>query len=134
MSAPLEILRTVFGYDQFRGPQAEIIDHIVAGGDAMVLMPTGRGKALCFQIPALCRDGVAIVGSPLIALMRDQVQALTQLGVKAACLNSSVPYPDQVEIERQMRAGEIDIVYVAPERLMTDGFMTQLERCKLSLF
>jgi ATP-dependent DNA helicase RecQ len=134
MPAPLEILRTIFGYEQFRGAQAEIIDHIVAGGDAMVLMPTGGGKSLCYQIPALCRDGVAIVISPLIALMRDQVTALTQLGVKAACLNSSVPFPDQVEIERQMRAGELSIVYVAPERLMTDGFLTQLERCKLSLF
>ena len=134
MPAPLDILRTVFGYDQFRGPQAEIIDHIVAGGDAMVLMPTGGGKSLCYQIPALCRDGVAIVVSPLIALMRDQVQALTQLGVKAACLNSSVSYPDQVEIERQMRAGELSIVYVAPERLVTDGFLTQIERSKISLF
>ena len=134
MPAPLEILRTIFGYEQFRGAQAEIIDHIIAGGDAMVLMPTGGGKSLCYQIPALCRDGIAIVVSPLIALMRDQVQALTQLGVKAACLNSSVPYPDQVEIERQMRAGELSIIYVAPERLVTDGFMTQLERCKVSLF
>ena len=134
MPAPLEILRTIFGYEQFRGAQAEIIDHIVAGGDALVLMPTGGGKSLCYQIPALCRDGVAIVVSPLIALMRDQVVALTQLGVKAACLNSSVPFADQVEIERQMRAGELDIVYVAPERLLTDGFLTQLERSPLSLF
>jgi ATP-dependent DNA helicase RecQ len=134
MPSPLDILRTIFGYEQFRGPQAGIIDHIVAGGDAMVLMPTGGGKSLCYQIPALCRDGVAIVVSPLIALMRDQVQALTQLGVKAACLNSSVPYSDQVEIERQMRSGELSIVYVAPERLVTDGFLTQIERCKISLF
>ena len=134
MPNPLDVLRTIFGYEQFRGPQAEIIDHIVSGGDALVLMPTGGGKSLCYQIPALCRDGVAIVISPLIALMRDQVLALTQLGVKAACLNSSVPYPEQVEIERWMRAGEIDIVYVAPERLLTEGFLTQLERCRLSLF
>jgi len=134
MPDKLDLLRSVFGYDHFRGQQAEIIDHIVAGGDALVLMPTGGGKSLCYQIPALCREGVAIVVSPLIALMRDQVLALRQLGVRAACLNSAVPYGEQVEIERQMRASEIDIVYVAPERLMTDAFLTQLERCPLALF
>jgi len=134
MPDKLDTLRNIFGYDHFRGAQADIIDHIVAGGDALVLMPTGGGKSLCYQIPALCRDGVAIVVSPLIALMRDQVMALRQLGVRAACLNSSVPYAEQVEIERQMRAAEIDIVYVAPERLMTEAFLTQIERCHIALF
>jgi ATP-dependent DNA helicase RecQ len=131
---PLETLRTVFGFDEFRGHQAEIIEHIVAGGDALVLMPTGGGKSLCYQVPALCRDGVAIVVSPLIALMRDQVEALRQLGVRAAALNSSIPFAEAMKIERQMRAGEIDLVYVAPERLLTDPFLDLLDRCKLALF
>ncbi len=134
MSHPLEVLRTVFGYDRFRGAQAEIIDHVIGGGDALVLMPTGGGKSLCYQVPALCRPGLGVVVSPLIALMQDQVSALRQLGVKAAALNSSLSYGQQVEIERQMRAGEIDMVYVAPERLMTDAFLIQLERCRLALF
>ncbi len=134
MPQPLDVLQTVFGYPNFRGAQAEIIDHVIAGGDALVLMPTGGGKSLCYQIPALCREGVAVVVSPLIALMQDQVSALRQLGVKAAALNSSLGYGEQTEIERQMRAGQLDIVYVAPERLMTEGFLTQLERCRLALF
>ena len=131
---PLEVLRTIFGFDAFRGHQAEIIDHVVAGGDALVLMPTGGGKSLCYQVPALCRDGVAIVVSPLIALMRDQVEALRQLGVRAAALNSSIAFAEAMKIERQMRAGEIDLVYVAPERLLTDPFLELLDRCKLALF
>jgi ATP-dependent DNA helicase RecQ len=131
---PLEVLSTVFGFDAFRGQQAEIIAHVVAGGDALVLMPTGGGKSLCYQIPALCRDGVAIVVSPLIALMRDQVEALRQLGVRAAALNSSIPFSDAMKTERQMRAGEIDLVYVAPERLLTDPFLELLDRCRLALF
>jgi ATP-dependent DNA helicase RecQ len=134
MADPFEILSTVFGYDRFRGAQAEIIDHVIAGGDCLVLMPTGGGKSLCYQVPALCRPGVGIVVSPLIALMQDQVSALRQLGVRAAALNSSVAYGEVVEVERQMRAGEIDMVYVAPERLMTESFLTQLERCPLALF
>ena len=131
---PLDVLRTVFGFESFKGHQAEIIEHVVAGGDALVLMPTGGGKSLCYQVPALCRDGVAIVVSPLIALMRDQVEALRQLGVRAAALNSSIPFADAMRIERQMRAGEIDLVYVAPERLLTDGFLDLLDRCKPALF
>ena len=131
---PLDVLRTVFGFDEFRGHQAEIIDHVVAGGDALVLMPTGGGKSLCYQVPALCREGVAIVVSPLIALMRDQVEALRQLDVRAAALNSSIPFGDAMKIERQMRAGEIDLVYVAPERLLTDAFLDLLDRCKVALF
>jgi ATP-dependent DNA helicase RecQ len=131
---PLEILRAVFGFAAFRGHQGEIIDHVVAGGDALVLMPTGGGKSLCYQVPALCRDGIAIVISPLIALMRDQVEALRQLGVRAAALNSSVPYAEAMQVERQMRVGEIDLVNVAPERLLTDAFLDLLGACKLALF
>ena len=131
---PAEILRSIFGFDSFRGHQAEIIEHVVGGGDAMVLMPTGGGKSLCYQIPALCREGVTVVVSPLIALMRDQVEALKQLGVKAAALNSSISFGAAVQIERQMAAGQIDIVYVAPERLLTDSFLSLLGRCKLALF
>jgi ATP-dependent DNA helicase RecQ len=134
MSRPLEILRTVFGFDRFRGAQAEIVDHMINGGDALVLMPTGGGKSLCYQLPSLCRPGIGVVVSPLIALMQDQVSALRQLGIKAAALNSSLSYGEQVDIERQMRGGEIDMIYVAPERLMTESFLTQLERCKLALF
>ncbi|MTJ84004.1 MAG: DNA helicase RecQ [Telmatospirillum sp.] len=133
-ASPIEVLRSVFGYDRFRGAQADIVDHLIAGGDALVLMPTGGGKSLCYQIPSLCRDGVGIVVSPLIALMQDQVSALRQLGIRAAALNSTLSYGEQVEIERQMRGGDIDIVYVAPERLMTEAFLTQLERCRLALF
>ena len=131
---PLDVLRAVFGFDEFRGHQAEIIDHMVAGGDALVLMPTGGGKSLCYQVPALCREGVAIVVSPLIALMRDQVEALRQLDVRAAALNSSIPFSDAMKIERRMRAGEIDLVYVAPERLLTDSFLDLLDHCKIALF
>jgi ATP-dependent DNA helicase RecQ len=131
---PLETLRTVFGFDAFRGHQAEIIDHVVEGGDALVLMPTGGGKSLCYQIPALCRDGVAIVVSPLIALMRDQVEALRQAGVRAAALNSTIHPQDASRIEREMIEGNIDLVYVAPERLLTNGFLALLDRCKLALF
>ncbi|MBF0093183.1 MAG: DNA helicase RecQ [Alphaproteobacteria bacterium] len=132
--SPLDVLRSVFGFESFRGHQAEVIGHMVGGGDALVLMPTGGGKSLCFQIPALCRDGVAIVVSPLIALMQDQVEALRQLGVRAAALNSMLGPGEAVEIERRMRGGELDLVYVAPERLAADGFLTQLERCRLALF
>jgi ATP-dependent DNA helicase RecQ len=131
---PTEVLRSVFGFDSFRGHQAEIIDHVTKGGDALVLMPTGGGKSLCYQIPALCRDGVAIVVSPLIALMRDQVEALRQLGVRAAALNSSIYAGEVARIEREMIAGQIDLVYVAPERLLTDQFLALLGRCKPALF
>ncbi len=130
---PLDILRTVFGYGAFRGAQAEIIDHILAGGEALVLMPTGGGKSLCYQIPAMLRPGTGVVVSPLIALMRDQVEALRQLGVRAAALNSSIPYQEQVEIEWRLKAGELDLVYVAPERLLTDAFLALLRQCRLAL-
>ncbi len=127
MSEALRQLRAVFGYDSFRGAQAEIVDHVTAGGDALVLMPTGGGKSLCYQLPALLREGVAIVVSPLIALMQDQVDALLQAGVKAAFLNSSQDYATAAATERRLLAGELDLLYVAPERLLTERFLGQLE-------
>jgi ATP-dependent DNA helicase RecQ len=130
----LDVLRSVFGYDAFRGQQADIINHVVAGNDALVLMPTGGGKSLCYQIPALVRDGVTIVVSPLIALMRDQVTAMRQLGVRASFLNSSLDAGEAREVERAMVSGDIDLVYVAPERLVTPRFLDLLERTNLSLF
>jgi len=131
---PLDVLRETFGYDAFRGLQAEVIDHVIAGGDALVLMPTGGGKSLCYQVPALCRAGCALVVSPLIALMRDQVEALRQLGVRAAALNSSLPFEEQIAIEKRMRAGDLDLVYVAPERLLSEGFLDRLEGTPIALF
>ncbi len=130
----LDVLRSVFGYDAFRGQQADIINHVIAGNDALVLMPTGGGKSLCYQIPALVRQGVTIVVSPLIALMRDQVTALRQLGVRAAFLNSSLDAREAREVERAMVNGEIDLVYVAPERLVTERFLDLLDRTDLALF
>ncbi|NOT99403.1 MAG: DNA helicase RecQ, partial [Sideroxydans sp.] len=123
-----QILRDTFGYATFRGAQQRIVEHVVAGGDALVLMPTGGGKSLCYQIPALLRDGVGIVVSPLIALMQDQVDALKQLGVSAAFLNSSLDAQAAREVMRQMRTGALKLLYVAPERLMTEGFLELLEQ------
>ena len=134
ISRDREILKTIFGFDSYRGEQAEIIRHVVGGGDALVLMPTGGGKSLCYQIPAIVRPGVAIVVSPLIALMQDQVESLRQLGVRAAALNSSLAFRDAVAIERRLRAGDLDLVYVAPERLLTDNFLALLDDCELALF
>jgi ATP-dependent DNA helicase RecQ len=139
MTSPAhEILHRVFGYPEFRGHQAEVVEHVSNGGDALVLMPTGGGKSLCFQIPALLRPGVGIVVSPLIALMQDQVDALLQAGVRAAFLNSSLDFEAVVDTERRLMRGELDLVYVAPERLLTDrfvGLMDQLdERGQLALF
>ena len=141
-SAALEVLREVFGYQAFRGPQAGIVEHVSAGGDALVLMPTGGGKSLCYQVPAILRQragqGVTIVVSPLIALMHDQVGALIEAGVSAAYLNSSLSQEQATEIERQLQRGEITLLYAAPERLTTARFMAQLqalhERGLLSLF
>ena len=130
----LEVLRSVFGYSAFRGQQADIIAHVIRGGDALVLMPTGGGKSLCYQVPALVREGVTVVVSPLIALMRDQVTALRELGVRAAFLNSSLDAAEAREVERAMVRGEIDLVYVAPERLVTPRFLDLLDRTKLALF
>src|SRR6202011_4562640 len=114
-----QILRDVFGYPAFRGQQGDIVEHVASGGDALVLMPTGGGKSLCYQIPALLRDGVGVGVSPLIALMQDQVDALAEVGVRAAFLNSTQTFEESMRIERLVRTGEIDLVYVAPERLMT---------------
>ncbi|MBL1269138.1 MAG: DNA helicase RecQ [Halomonas sp.] len=130
----LKVLQEVFGYDSFRGPQQAIIEHVMAGGDALVLMPTGGGKSLCYQIPALLRDGTAIVVSPLIALMQDQVAALEQNGVRAAYLNSSLDYHEAVEVENRLRADELDLLYVAPERLATARMQMLLEQTRIALF
>ncbi len=123
----LELLRRVFGYDAFRGSQQAIIDHVSQGNDALVLMPTGGGKSLCYQLPALLRPGVGVVVSPLIALMQDQVDALRQNGVAAAFLNSSLEAGEASAIERAARAGEIKLLYVAPERLVTERFLNLLD-------
>jgi ATP-dependent DNA helicase RecQ len=128
------ILREVFGYAQFRGEQREIVSSLIAGRDALVLMPTGGGKSLCYQIPALARAGMGVVVSPLIALMQDQVVALREAGVRAAALNSAMSWPEAQETERQARAGQLDLLYVAPERLLTERCLSLLERCALALF
>jgi ATP-dependent DNA helicase RecQ len=126
-TSPQQILQEVFGYNQFRHEQQAIVEHVIAGDDALVLMPTGGGKSLCYQIPALARDGLAIVVSPLIALMQDQVEALQQLGVSAAFLNSSLSAEDNARITRQVVSSEIKILYVAPERLMVGTFLSLLD-------
>ena len=138
----LSILKEVFGYERFRGPQAEIVDHVIAGGDALVLMPTGGGKSLCYQVPAIARhragQGIAIVVSPLIALMHDQVGALHEAGVEAAFLNSTLSGEEANAVEKRMLRGELTLVYAAPERVTTPRFLAQLdslhERGQLSLF
>ena len=130
----VEILNSLYGYDSFRGHQADIIEHVSAGNNALVLMPTGGGKSLCYQIPSLLRDGVGIIISPLIALMHDQVGAMQQLGVRAAFLNSSLSYDDQKIIEGQLLACELDLLYIAPERLVQKYTLDLLHRCQLALF
>jgi ATP-dependent DNA helicase RecQ len=131
---PERILREVFGYPAFRGLQREVIDSVLGGGDALVLMPTGGGKSLCYQIPALARPGCGVVVSPLIALMQDQVAALQQLGVRAAALNSAQPPGEARATERALEAGELDLLYVAPERLLLPRTLELLERSRLALF
>ncbi|HEY6235559.1 MAG TPA: ATP-dependent DNA helicase RecQ, partial [Candidatus Elarobacter sp.] len=130
----LSILQSVFGFPSFLGKQREIIDHVASGGDALVLMPTGGGKSLCYQIPALMREGCGIVVSPLIALMHDQVAALREAGVRAACLNSTLTAEAAAKVERELLAGALDLLYVAPERLTTPRFLGLLERARLALF
>ena len=132
-SKPLALLREVFGYTEFRGHQAEVIEHVAGGGDALVLMPTGSGKSLCYQIPALLRDGVGVVVSPLIALMQDQVAALAELGVRAAFLNSTLTGAQAAEVEARVRRSELDLVYVAPERLLTPRCLELLAQSRLAL-
>ncbi|GAA1606463.1 DNA helicase RecQ [Catellatospora bangladeshensis] len=129
-----EVLSRIFGYDSFRGEQQEIIDHVVGGGDALVLMPTGGGKSLCYQIPALVRPGVGVVISPLIALMQDQVDALQALGVRAGFLNSTLSIDERQLVEAEFLAGELDLLYLAPEGLSSGSAMRLLERGKISLF
>ncbi len=133
-SSALRILQNVFGYNEFRGSQAEIMDHLIQGNDALVLMPTGGGKSLCYQIPAIVRPGLGIVISPLIALMQDQVNALLQLGVKAAFLNSSLDSQTAWKVEQDVLNEQLDLLYVAPERLLTPRFLQILTRLRIALF
>jgi ATP-dependent DNA helicase RecQ len=131
---PADVLRDVFGFAAFRGQQEDVVRHLAGGGDAVVLFPTGAGKSACYQIPALCRHGVGIVISPLIALMRDQVEALRQAGVRAAALNSSLSGPEAAAVREQLRAGQLDLLYVAPERLASQGFRQLLTEIDIALF
>lgn len=131
---PAEVLDSVFGYSSFRGQQEEIIEHLCTGGDAVVLMPTGGGKSLCYQIPALVRPGTGVVISPLIALMEDQVVALEALGVKAAYLNSSLSPEEAHEVQARFRSGDLDLLYLAPERLVQSRTLRLLEQTEVSLF
>jgi len=130
----LHVLQNTFGYPAFRGLQADIVDELIAGNDCLVLMPTGAGKSLCYQIPALVRAGTAIVVSPLIALMQDQVDALLQLGVKAAFLNSTLDASSAQRVEKQLLGADLDLLYVAPERLLMPRFLDLLARAKVALF
>ncbi|NUW41389.1 DNA helicase RecQ [Nonomuraea rhodomycinica] len=134
MDTPIEVLHRVFGYDSFREGQQEIIEHVVQGGDALVLMPTGGGKSLCYQIPALVRPGVGVVISPLIALMQDQVDALRALGVRAGFLNSTQGIDERQAVEAAFVGGELDLLYLAPERLRADSTLRLLDRGDISLF
>jgi ATP-dependent DNA helicase RecQ len=129
-----EVLRRVFGYDSFRGQQLEIIEHVAAGGDALVLMPTGAGKSLCYQIPALLRQGTGVVVSPLIALMQDQVDAMCELGVRAGFLNSTQDPGARLQVETAFVAGELDLLYLAPERLRMESTLRLLDRGPIALF
>ena len=133
-SEALATLHRVFGYDSFRGAQEEVIEHVVAGGDAVVLMPTGGGKSLCYQIPALVRPGTGVVVSPLIALMQDQVDALRALGVRAGFMNSTQDFDERRVVEAEFLAGELDLIYLAPERLRLDSTLDLLSRGKISVF
>ncbi|HNH90677.1 MAG TPA: DEAD/DEAH box helicase, partial [Thiobacillaceae bacterium] len=134
MDHAADLLRAVFGYASFRPHQEDIVRHLIGGGDALVIMPTGGGKSLCYQLPALAREGTGIVVSPLIALMQDQVAALKQLGVKAEFLNSSLTLEAARRVESDLLAGRLDLLYVAPERLLTERFLDQLSRIRPALF
>ncbi|MGI8748067.1 MAG: RecQ family ATP-dependent DNA helicase, partial [Deinococcus sp.] len=130
----LKVLKTVFGYDAFRSPQGEIVEHVAGGGSALVLMPTGGGKSLCYQVPALCRAGTAVVVSPLIALMDDQVAALRQVGVAAGALHSELEPAEARDVARDLAAGALDLLYVSPERLLGNGTLERLSRLTVALF
>ena len=134
MEQALEILRNTFGYRDFRGDQQDIINHVLAGNDALVLMPTGGGKSLCYQVPAMIRPGTGIIISPLIALMQDQVSALLQLGIRAAFLNSTLPAQTVRETEQGLLNNDMDLLYIAPERLLQERTLALLERTQLALF
>ena len=134
MKDPQQILQHVFGFPDFRAPQDEIISTLVDGGDVLVLMPTGGGKSLCYQIPAIAREGVGIVISPLIALMQNQVDALKQLGVSATFLNSTLAFEAVQRIEQSLRQGEVDLLYLAPERLVQPATLALLRELDISLF
>jgi ATP-dependent DNA helicase RecQ len=134
MSRATQVLHEVWGYSAFRGPQAEIIEHVANGGDALVLLPTGAGKSLCYQVPVLVREGMGVVVSPLIALMQDQVSALREAGVRAEFLNSTLSWPEQQRVSKAVRAGDVDILYVAPERLVTDHCLELLDASAIALF
>ncbi|CAH1656130.1 ATP-dependent DNA helicase RecQ [Hyphomicrobiales bacterium] len=129
----LEILKTVYGYDAFRGPQARIVEHVIGGNNAFVLMPTGGGKSLCYQVPAIVRPGMGLVVSPLLALMADQVAALRQAGVRAAALNSDVPAEERRALWRDIHSGSLDLLYVAPETLLRQEVLERLGQARLSL-
>jgi ATP-dependent DNA helicase RecQ len=131
---PQTVLHTVFGLPGFRGQQEPVISRVLGGGDAIVLMPTGGGKSLCYQLPSLCRPGVGIVVSPLIALMRNQVSALRQLGINAAALNSSLSGAERMKVRADLRAGRLDLLYAAPERLMMPDFLEMLDGAEIALF
>lgn len=131
---PSRVLAEVFGYPAFRGDQEEIVRHVVGGGDAVVLMPTGGGKSICYQVPALCREGTGVVLSPLVALMHDQVAALQLAGVRAAAINSAMPPEDRASVEQAYAAGELDLLYLAPERLAAPGTVELLKRGRIALF
>jgi ATP-dependent DNA helicase RecQ len=133
-SAALDVLHRVWGYDAFRGEQAQIIDRVVAGWDALVLMPTGGGKSLCYQVPSLVRDGIGVVVSPLIALMQDQVDALAANGVRAAFLNSTQAPDERARVERDVVTGQVDMLYLAPERLKIESTRSLLDRARIALF
>jgi ATP-dependent DNA helicase RecQ len=128
MRSSNQILKDIFGFNEFRGIQEAIVNEVISGGDALVLMPTGAGKSLCYQIPCLVRTGVGIVVSPLIALMQDQVDTLTQLGVNAAFLNSSMDASSASSTIQQLLGGKLDLMYVAPERLLSPGFLAILDK------